>query len=253
MKKRLKSRGWEGESIRHALASKGIPTTISEGEESKGLTIDDIASNFGLVNLYHLTASGLATQDNLELSSEMKETITNLNEEADYKYEWIADLDHGGDQIYINDAVISDKTDESEMDWRENITQEEEERGEQTDEDNCVGYIHYHPESVDKRPTAQDFILALSIDSMRNEYNKDRFRPTTFAVVRDDSVRFYFLTPPDEKREEYIQKFKNIDTRDKNEYFKKVENQIKKMKEEDILHETKDIKIQENSESSQPK
>lgn len=235
-----KGQGWHGDSFRHALASKGIPTTT----QCNGLTIGEVMDDFNLRKLYHLTASGLATEEPLKLSDELSETIEDLNEEGEYKYEWIADLDYK-DQLYINDSVVSHKTDESELDWKDEISEEEEDRGEEADSDNCVGYIHYHPKSVDKRPTAQDFVLAFSIDKMRNEGNKEAFRPTTFGVVRDDHVRFFFLTPDEEQREEYGKRLNEIQEsiKDKDTYFKKVEEEIDNMKDEDILHETKDIEL----------
>ncbi len=235
------TRGWKNEPTRHGLASQGVKTTNKT--ENNQLTLGDITDDFNLRKLYHLTATGLATKDDLSISSEMTDVINQLNTEADYEKEWIADLDYGKPYIYINDSVISDKTDESELDWRETITNEEKERGEETDPNNCIGYIHYHPKGVDKRPTAQDFILALNIDEMRNEDNKDRFRPTTFGVVRDDSLRFFFLTPSDEQRKELRKKLQNIQMDSKEKYFERLKKVINNMKDKDILHETKDIKI----------
>lgn len=209
------TKGWFDQPQRHALASKGIQTANSLSQSKINQSREEIQ---------HLSDCG-------------RKQIKALIEKSDGN-EWIADLDLHNGEIMIYDEQISDKPDESVMNWDEHITQQQP----HTDPEFNVGYIHYHPPVVDERPTAQDFILGLSVDKRRLDENKKRFEPTVFGLVTDDEIKFYYLTPKSEKqREEYIDKLKEI--QDENlsdsEYFGGLKEIKEEMKNDGILYKNK--------------
>lgn len=209
------NRGWFNDPYKHALASKGIQTANSLTQSKIDQSREEIK---------HLSDCG-------------RNEIKALIEKSDGN-EWIADLDLHDGEIMIYDEQISDKSDESIMNWDDSITRKEPE----TDPEFNIGYIHYHPPVVDERPTAQDFILGLSVDKRRLDENKERFEPTVFGLVTDDDIKFYYLTPKSEKqREKYLERLKG--TQDENltnlEYFGKLKDIKDDMKRDGILYKNK--------------
>ena len=238
-------KGWYGEPVRHGLASRGIKTSTKEDKSIN--KIGDFLDDLNLKNLYHLAALGIRTDERLKLSDSKTQEILDLNERAEHEYEWIADLDIDEDgNIYINDEVISEEHDSADMNWQEHVTADD-----YADPEVCVGYIHYHPKTVDEKETAQDYILALTIDDLRDESNKDRFRPTVFGLVRDDWVKFYYLTPCVDSKVNYKKKLEKIRDTHTNgkislkEYFEKLDSVKEEMKDKNILSITKKINLED--------
>lgn len=252
-----KKPGWYGESWRHALASHGIKTTFSEDEFPIELLSDGVkfdidgvehieGDNIDLQKLFFVTA-GLCNVEGkqLKLSEDKSAILRALNEKAEHKYEWIADLDmvrHDGEwKIIVNDVNISDQIDLSEMTWRDDEDMVKDWEGShKTDPEECVGYIHYHSSCVKPKYTAQDVILGLTIDGMREQDNKDRFRPTIVGLVTDDWVQFLYLTPTSKERKKYKEKLEKVqnDKMSTDEYFKQVSKIKEEMKNDKILYET---------------
>ncbi len=226
------SKGWHGEPYRHSLASRGIKTT------GKGKVDSSISKNHIKNPRFSLFL------ENGELQDRHKYKIQELNERAQHKYEWIADLDvdENGD-VFIADEQVSDKEDESELNWQDDVTNENRYPDMLPDEENCVGYIHYHPSTVDERATAADFELALTLHHHREDDSKEKLPYTTFCVVTDEYAKFFFLNPSDEEEaEELHDSFKEIEQDaqdlDTKQYFSKVKKLKDKMKSEGVL-ETK--------------
>ncbi len=211
---RRKGRGWWGHPYSHAVASRGHKL------KSKGKT--------GLI------LKSLMSLENTVDSAFGRQKIKEMNARAKGK-EWIADLDMYNGEIIINDERFSNHDNESTMNWNEHITNDDR----HPDPENCVGYIHYHPPSVYETPTAQDYILALSIHQRRNLNNKNKHPPTIFVTTTDDEYKEVRVCPKSENIKEYLTKLsevQNID--DDQKYFKSLNNIKENMKQNGELIES---------------
>lgn len=228
-----KAKGWYGHPNAHALASQGIKTTAKAKPSSMG-------EGLALVNTFlSLGAGGRLRADAF---AKMKE----YNDEVSNKTEWIADLDMNDDgEIVISDVQFSKKVDESQMNWNEDVTHKDS----YPDPDHCVGYIHSHPPTVDPRPSAQDFILALTVDDLRLEANKQQHPQTMFGVVTADKVKFFAVAPKGATKR-WVDKLKavqnkNYSVQENDKYFSELENVKDEMKANGILEESEWMPIGE--------
>jgi len=143
--KKSKGSGWHKESHRHRLASMGISTSYKyKGSGKRKLQI--------------------------MLPKYTKEQIVHITRMADEgSKEWIAELKVKNGEIYLNDIQISTEVDHSYLNWTKG------------DEDEDVGYIHFHPKSLIPEFTAQDFVLAFNVHKLRK--NKDEYPYTIMGLI----------------------------------------------------------------------
>lgn len=222
------ARGWSGDSARHALASKGIKTAFDK-DKSPNTTQTPIEAING-----EFKRLGLSNASLHEKSFEKIKELNKHNPDA----EWIADLDfYDNGNIVLNDFQVTMRPDESQLYWNDYASDDDP----HSDPEYCIGYIHYHPPEVDKRPSAQDFVLALTIHGLRTDDNKKRSLYTMFAVVINNALKIYSIKVDNkEEVEDMKEKFQAI--QDKNlptvEYFEETEKLMKKLEDEYKLVET---------------
>ncbi|MCK4545030.1 hypothetical protein KAU43_05785 [candidate division WOR-3 bacterium] len=163
--------GWKGESRRHSLSRKGIKTS-KDNEKYK-----------------FIRGKGNPTLK-IELPDYTKKQIEHFSDLAN-REEWIAELDMVRGDILIDDLQVSDEMDASYLRWNKG------------DESKCVGYIHYHPNTLVPEFSAQDFILAMEIHNVRE--NKAKYPYTLMGLVYPDEnddlhVRIFALNPKKDRK-----------------------------------------------------
>lgn len=216
---------WKNEPIRHSLARRGIPTTARGKDDS----------SFSTSNLLK-TAVSLLGLGREEMPAYAK--IKNFNAHANKRTEWIADLDlTPSGRIEMMNTQFSEKNDESNLDWNDQITNKDP----YSDPERCIGYMHYHPSSVDEKFSAQDYILAMTIDKLRNQNNKERYSPTVMGVTTDDRAKFIAFEP--NNPDDIIEKFKEIQNKDyspseNDKYFNDIGELKNKLRKSGQLKET---------------
>lgn len=224
-------KGWHGDSYKHALASHGV----SLKSNSKSVIIKSMQI---LNSAIEKTARG-----------RIREKVEEANEEVNHKNEWIGDLDLNEDtEVVLTDIQQSDEPDESELNWNNDITHKDP----YPDPEHCIGYLHYHPPSVDPRASVQDFILALTIHEMRSDKNKEKHPETIFGVVTDDKTKYYAINPDDSEQTKELFKSiqnKNYDTSENHKYFEDLRTTLDELKSKGHIKETDWEAIQSNQSS----
>lgn len=228
------SKGWYGDPERHRMSALGIKSTVPKAlaKDKSGMNIDQT------LNLLNTDISLLGMAGGRKLTPEAYAKVKELNNDVPDR-EWIADLDiDHDDDIVLSDTRISDKVDESQMEWNHDITDTDP----YPDPEHCIGYIHSHPPAVDPRPSAQDFILALTIDDLRLESNKDKHPGTMFGVVTTDKVKFFTVIPKG-NIDKWMNKLKSVQNKnysvqDNDKYFDELEEIKDDMRAQGVLKET---------------
>jgi len=164
-----KGGGWKNESQRHRMASMGISTTYKyKGSGKRKLQI--------------------------MLPEYTKKQISHITQMADEgSKEWIAELKVKNGQIYMDDIQISNEVDHSYLNWSTG------------DENEDVGYIHFHPKSLIPEFTAQDFVLACNIHELRK--NKESYPYTIMGLIyptkKGYEIRMYGVNPGEDRKNDF--------------------------------------------------
>ena len=217
---------WNDDSARHALASMGIKTTFKSDKKPPA----DKGGGLKVINL-GFESMGLKDANLHEKSYELMKNLC----ERDPDSEWIADLDYyDNGNIVMNDHQATIRPDESQLFWNDYSPKDDP----HNDPEFCIGFIHYHPPKVDERPSAQDFVLALTIDELRSKDNKKRYPETMFGVVIPGHVRLYSIKPDEGEHKVLKKRFEEIQCAElsNDDYFNEVEELIEELTADDKIH-----------------